>query len=178
MQFSIKSTLVLMLAIASGLSAYLVLTKDYRERKAMERELLNLGASYAHVAKDRKISLVFSKPIAVGSLEQYGEIKLLELKRMRLDPGTVEALSRLKKIDVLHFQMCTVENVDDLAFLANSNSIRLLLVWNCNATDEWMETIGKISGLEMASFVTTEVSQQGIDRLKQLKPEIQTMLMQ
>ncbi len=109
MRFSLRSLFAFVTLISIAIVVALLLTKDYRQRMALQAELLDTGASYALVGENRAIqSLVFTKPANTTDFKKYGQLGTLEFQCTAIDHDFLNTFAGLKQISTVMFQGCTV----------------------------------------------------------------------
>ncbi len=163
MRFSLRSLFAFVTLISIAIVVALLLTKDYRQRMALQAELLSTGASYALVGESREIqSLVFTKPANTTDFKKYGQLGTLEFQRIAIDHDFLNTFAGLKQISTVMFQSCTIPDARDLAQLSKIGGIRSLLFWNTPIDDAAIDAIIEVPGLEIVSFRNTKVTRAGL----------------
>ena len=173
MRFSLRALFAFITATSITIIIALLLTKDYRQRIALQAELLSTGASYAHVGENRAIqSLVFIQPVSAADFKKYRAIGTLDLKYFTVDANCLKAFAGLEQINRLMFNNCTIPDERDLSQLSKIGDIRSLLFWNTPVDDAAIDAIIEVPGLEIVSFRNTKVTQAGLDKLRLARPEL------
>jgi hypothetical protein len=171
LRFSIRGLLILTAGVAVLLAAALWLTKDYRERRAIERRLRLQGAVYARVDENQLSSAVFTQPLSSSDLKQFQSIHKVELQGFAVDAATLKKLSTLERIDSLMFQSCSLPDSATLAEL-KTLPLKELHFWSTPITDAAVDQLSTLTGVESMTFVNTQLTPNGIARLQAANPKL------
>jgi hypothetical protein len=173
MRFSLRSLLAFVTLISIAIVVILFLTKDYRERMALQAELLSAGASYALVGESGAIqSLVFTKPVNATDFKKYGKLGTIEFQRFSIERNFLKAFAGLKQVNRVMVQSCTVPDARDLAQLSKIGQVRSLFFWNTPIDDASIDAVVEVPRLEAVGFRNTKVTQAGLDKLRLARPEL------
>ena len=170
-RFSIRALLVLTASVAVLLAIGLWLTKDYRERRALERRWRLQGAVYASVDENHLSSVVFTQPLSSGDLKDLTSIHKVEFKGFSVDAATLQKLSAVERIDSLMFQSCSPPDSATLAELQNL-PLKALHFWSTPITDQAVDELSALTRVESMTFVNTQLTPHGISRLKAANPDL------
>ena len=118
------------------------------------------------------IGVLFTEPLASPHITQFGTIENIEFKGVQIEFDSLENLAGLDHVDVLLFQLCTIDGPEELAPLSEIGGIRSLLFWNTPISDTSIDIIANVSGIEIVDFSNTMVTNEGIDRLHVVRPNI------
>jgi hypothetical protein len=176
MRFSLRSVFLTFAVIAVGLALVLYVTKDYRERMAIRASILSHGASFARVNPGNSIGVLFTEPVASPDIARYGTIETIEFKGIRIESESLGNLTGLEHVDVMLFQMCTIDHPEELTPLSRIGGIHSLLFWNTSISDTSIDIIATIRGIKVVDFFNTLVTKEGVDRLRKARPEIEVFL--
>jgi hypothetical protein len=158
--------------LAIVLAIFALATKEYRLRQAIRRHLLSLGADHVGVNADRSIRLFFTHPVDTTEFQKFGKIEAVELKQFHVEAATLRSLAPIESIDMLMFQLCTLDGVDAAEELTQFQSIRNLVFWNTTVGDPWVDSITKVAGLERVDLSNTKISPEGLARLRAALPNV------
>jgi hypothetical protein len=171
LRYSIRALLFLTAGVAVLLAAALWLTKDYRERRAIERRLRLQGAVYARVDENRLSSAVFTQRLSSSDLKGLKSIHKLELQGFAVDAATLKKLRTLERIDSLMFQSCSLPDSAALAELQDL-PLKELHFWSTPITDAAVDQLSTLTGVESMTFVNTQLTPNGIARLQAANPKL------
>ena len=173
MRYSLKTLLVVVTVIALLIVVGLYVTEDYRERMALQADLLSTtGAHFVSVNADYRIVILFTKPVETSEIKKYKKIDSIELQGFAVTSDSTVNLSQLDSVDVMLFQSCMIPDSRALKPLTEIGSIRSLLFWNTAIDDSAIDLIANVTGLDIVDFKKTKVTQAGLDRLRSTRPEI------
>jgi len=173
MRYSLKTLLVGVTVIALLIGAGLYATEDYRDRMALQVDLLSTtGAHFVSVDAAHRIVVLFTEPIMNSGIKKYKKIDSIELQGFLVTGDSIVNLAQLDSIDVMMFQSCEIPDSGALQPLTEIGSIRSLLFWNTAIDDSAIDLIANVPGLDIVDLRKTKVTQAGLDRLRSTRPEI------
>lgn len=102
--------------------------------------------------------------------------KLMRLTRIHLSgwfPNEgLEALAKLERLDTVSLASDSLNN-DGVSRLAGSSSVFSLEIYGPNIDDDVIDSIAQMPELNMLTLNYTKVTPAGVEKLKQLRPDIQ-----
>jgi len=170
-QFSLRTIFFAITAIAILTEATLLLTRDYRERRALRNELIAMGASYAFVRADRSKGVMFVGPVP-ADVAKYKVFESIELSNMTLDRPSCSHLASIEQVELLMLQSCKIDDPAELAPLCEIGAVHNLCIWNSPIDDESIDWITKMRGLRLLDLKSTKITPTGIDRLRAELPGV------
>jgi len=121
-------------------------------------------------------TLVIDHPASFDALSEVGQIASLEvllLKHGVRKEDDLQLLSGNRNLRVFSAQLALGMGTTGLKHLANIPSLERLYLPNCTATDEEFQVLARLHNLKILSVVSTNVTRDGMDRLKRAAPQCQ-----
>jgi hypothetical protein len=159
-------SLVVSLAIAYGFS------EPFQKRRATQHRLKSLGAfAVAFDANGSVTSARFRHLISPGFSEACAELQVVDLKGVVGIRQSLQELTRLKSLRMVILSVSDVSD-EDIQLLPKIPGLRHIWMTNTNLTDLCVDDLARIDRLEIVKLDGTEISVEGIERLRLLKPSL------
>jgi hypothetical protein len=159
-------SLVVSLAIAYGFS------EPFQKRRATQHRLKSLGAfAVAFDANGYVTSARFRHLISPGFSEACAELQVVDLKGVVGIRQSLQELTRLKSLRMVILSVSDVSD-EDIQLLPKIPGLRHIWMTNTNLTDQCVDDLARIDRLEIIKLDGTEISVEGIERLRLLKPSL------
>lgn len=169
MTITLKQLLSGVAICAILIGAALWLTKEWRARNTIQGRLIGDGATWVGFSKaDGVLStkVLFCQP-PQEMLTPDDRVSTIEFKLFDLEPESFQYLGELTSLDTLMITSCKFVDTD-MAAVSNWPPTAHLILWNVPISDESIDAIAKIPGLEQVSCKGTLVSAEGRAELESI----------
>jgi hypothetical protein len=171
MRFSIRSLLAAVAAVAIALALVMYLTKNYRKQLAIRSDLQAIGAYSIRFGTDNAIQASFHDPVVSSGIAKYPEIAVLDFKEAHVTEESLKNLSGLKSVGVMVFSLSDIQD-DHLRHLTTIGKVRHLLLSHTALTDDCVDAIIDVPGLESVDLTNSLITPNGIARLRAARPAL------
>ena len=159
-------SLVVSLAIAYGFS------EPFQKRRATQHRLKSLGAfAVAFDANGSVTSARFRHLISPGFSEACAELQVVDLKGVVGIRQSLQELTRLRSLRMVILSLSDVSD-EDIQLLPKIPGLRHIWMTNTSLTYQCVDDLARIDRLEIVKLDGTEISVEGIERLRLLKPSL------
>jgi hypothetical protein len=170
--FDRRSLLVCLYSLVGSLAITYVFSEPFQKRRAKQHQLKSLGAfSVAFDANGSVSSARFRHLIDPGFSEACGQLQVVDLKGAIGIRQSLQVLTRLESLRMIVLSISDVRD-EDIKFLPQITGLKHIWMTNTKLTDQCVDDLARIERLEIIKLDGTEISAEGIERLKLLKPKV------
>lgn len=167
-----RSLLVSVFSLIGSLAISYWFSEPFQKRRAKQRQLQSLGAfAVAFDANGAVASARFRHSIAPGFSEVCDRLQVVDLKGVLGVRKCLQELTRLKSLRMVIVSVSDVRD-EDIQLLSKISGLRHIWMTNTNLTDKCVDDLARIDRLEIIKLDGTEISAEGIERLRVLKPKV------
>lgn len=167
-----RSLLVCFFSFISSLAIIRLFSEQFQERRAKQHQLKSLGAfAVAFDANGSVWSARFRDLVAPGFSEACGQLQVVDLKGAVGIRQSLHELTRLKSLRMVILSVSDVRD-EDIEFLPKISGLKHIWMTNTRLTDQCVDDLARIDRLEIVKLDGTEISTEGIERLRLLKPKV------
>lgn len=147
-------------------------SEPFQERRAKQHQLKSLGAFAVAFDENGSVSSArFRHSIARGFSEACGQLKVVDLKGTVGVRQSLQELTRLKSLRMVVLSGSDVRD-EDMQILTKIYGLRHIWMTNTKLTDKCVDDLARIDRLELIKLDGTEISAEGTERLRLLKPNV------
>jgi hypothetical protein len=167
-----RSSLVCFFSLVGSLAIAYGFSEPFQKRRATQHRLKSLGAfAVAFDANGSVTSARFRHLISPGFSEACAELQVVDLKGVVGIRQSLQELTRLKSLRMVILSVSDVSD-EDIQLLPKIPGLRHIWMTNTNLTDLCVDDLARIDRLEIVKLDGTEISVEGIERLRLLKPSL------
>lgn len=167
-----RSSLVCFFSLIGSLAIAYGFSEPFQERRAKQYQLKSLGAfAVAFDANGSITSARFRDLVASGFSEACSQLEVVDLKGVVGTRKSLQELTRLKSLRMVILSVSDVRD-EDIQLLTRISGLRHIWMTNTSLTDHCVDDLARIDRLEIVKLDGTEISAEGIERLRLLKPNL------
>lgn len=167
-----RSLLVCIFSLIGSLAICYGFSEPFQKRRAKQRQLKSLGAfAVAFDVNGSVSSARFRDSIAPGFSEACCQLEVVDLKGVVGIRKSLQELTRLKSLRMVIVSVSDVRD-EDIQLLTQISGLRHIWMTNTSLTDQCVDDLARIDRLEIVKLDGTEISVEGIERLRLLKPSL------
>ena len=170
-----RSSLVCFFSLVGSLAIAYGFSEPFQKRRATQHRLKSLGAfAVAFDANGSVTSARFRHLISPGFSEACAELQVVDLKGVVGIRQSLQELTRLRSLRMVILSVSDVSDVsdEDIQLLPKIPGLRHIWMTNTSLTDQCVDDLARIDRLEIVKLDGTEISVEGIERLRLLKPSL------
>ena len=170
--FDRRSSLVCFFSLLGSLAITYVFSEPFQKRRAKQHQLKSLGAfAVAFDANGSVSSARFRHSIDPGFSEACSKLQVVDLKGALGIRQSLQVLTRLESLRMVVLSLSDVRD-EDIQLLPKIHGLRHIWMTNTKLTDQCVDDLARIDRLEIVKLDGTEISAEGIERLRLLKPKL------
>jgi hypothetical protein len=170
--FDRRSLLVCLYSLVGSLAITYVFSVPFQKRRAKQHQLKSLGAFSVAFDENGSVSSArFRHLIDPGFSEACGQLQVVDLKGAIGIRQSLQVLTRLESLRMIVLSISDVRD-EDIKFLPQITGLKHIWMTNTKLTDQCVDDLARIERLEIIKLDGTEISAEGIERLKLLKPKV------
>lgn len=167
-----RSLLVCIFSLIGSLATFYGFSEPFKERRAKQHQLKSLGAfAVAFDVNGSVSSARFRDPVAPGFSEACSQLQVVDLKGAVEVRKSLQELTRLKSLRMVILSVSDVRD-EDIQLLTKISGLKHIWMTNTGLTDQCVDDLARIDRLEIIKLDGTEISAEGIERLRLLKPKV------
>lgn len=167
-----RSLLVCLFSLIGSLAIAYGFSEPFQKRRAKQHQLKSLGAfAVAFDANGSVTSARFRHLVTPGFADACSQLQVVDLKGVVGIRQSLQELTRLKSLRMVILSDSDVSD-EDIQLLPKIPGLRHIWMTNTSLTDQCVDDLARIDRLEIVKLDGTEISVEGIERLRLLKPSL------
>ena len=167
-----RSSLVCFFSLIGSLAIAYGVSEPFQKRRAKQQQLKSLGAfAVAFDANGSVSSARFRHSIAPGFSEACIKLQVVDLKGAVGIRQSLQVLTRLESLRMVVLSVSDVRD-EDVQLLTQIPGLKHIWMTNTKLTDQCVDDLARIERLEIVKLDGTEISAEGLERLRLLKPKL------